>query len=94
MEEDRPHLMRMAETQFYREQLESDRTGPSAPGSQPRGSRSSFWQRAKAIPWLLAIPFEDRRLGTSTIGLPLLNAHCLERGATQKWMLDRFIINL
>jgi tetratricopeptide (TPR) repeat protein len=47
MEEGRPHLMHMAETQFYREQLEAERTDQSAGPSQSDGRQSSFWQRAR-----------------------------------------------
>ena len=46
MEEGRPHMMQIAETRFYREKLEAERTDRSAPPSQSAGSRRSFWRRA------------------------------------------------
>ena len=47
MEEGRPHIMPMAETRFYLEQIEAERTGQSVPPSQAKGGWSSFWQRAR-----------------------------------------------
>ena len=47
MQEGRPHIMPMAETQFYREQLEAERTDRSAPPSPSGSSRGWFWERAR-----------------------------------------------
>ena len=55
MEEGRPHLMHIAETRFYREQFEAERTHQDAAASpsQQDGVRNSFWRRARRFlaPW-------------------------------------------
>lgn len=47
MEEGPTPIIHMAETQFYREQLDAERTGQATPPPQTNANRSSFWQRAR-----------------------------------------------